>query len=329
MNSKGNILVITFVSLLSISLIISGYVYLQNQQFQKPKLETVNTDSSEASWKSYTNEKYNLSLKYDPKYSLDETYEPEASLPTYHLWFDNQTDKFNINIAALSNKEDAVIFSNLGNANLQKTIKYPSGEWKKYVSENGWEGSDPYSIYRLETQDFRYDLTCSNNEDSGINCEKILSTFQFLGSVPKNTELEALANKLDGLLKKGSFSQVANLITKIEVTCDSKRPYNPQVCNAVNDGVIKSGFSIGRYQSEGTTLSAEEYIKSLSSNFMTNKNLVYFGQITATPSGLVWLDKNNNNFVAFFVENKSGQWLLTSTIFGQATANIVNLEKFW
>ncbi|OGG07372.1 hypothetical protein A2872_03570 [Candidatus Gottesmanbacteria bacterium RIFCSPHIGHO2_01_FULL_42_12] len=62
---------------------------------------------------------------------------------------------------------------------------------------------------------------------------------------------------------------------------------------------------------------------------MTNKNLVYFGQITATPSGLVWLDKNNNNFVAFFVENKSGQWLLTSTIFGQATANIVNLEKFW
>jgi len=143
------------------------------------------------------------------------------------------------------------------------------------------------------------------------------------------SELETLAKTLDGLIKTATYSEIAELITQTEIVCNSQKPYNPPVCLGLADGKKTSGFSIGRYQSEGSTISKEAYIKDLSNYLRTNKNLSYLGQITATPSGLVWLDNTNNSFLAFFVNNNSGKWRLDLTLFGQATPDILNLEKFW
>ena len=71
MNKNGNILVVLFGAVALVSLSLAAYFYLQNQNLQKPKIETAILQpilspvvrDEKTSWKTYTNTKIGFSVQ--------------------------------------------------------------------------------------------------------------------------------------------------------------------------------------------------------------------------------------------------------------------------
>ena len=162
---------------------------------------------------------------------------------------------------------------------------------------------------------------------------QILSTFKFNQKVI-DPQLESVITQLKQLIANQNFTQIANLIQQTEITCDSQGPYyNPEFCKDIPDGGKKSGYSVGYYQSEGTTQDKDTFISGLRTFFMGNEHPSYLGAIISntpsSPSGLIWKNTSNNGFLSFFVIKTTTSWIINGTLIGDALPEILRLEKFW
>lgn len=100
------------------------------------------------------------------------------------------------------------------------------------------------------------------------------------------------------------------------VTCDPEG-MAVAICEGAAKGVVKEGFSIGYNQSEGTTLTRDNYLKTVSDYIKTNGPFSYQGSLVSGDKGVaVFLNPKKDHILVFPMKKNGETWEMNHLLVG-------------
>ena len=89
------------------------------------------------------------------------------------------------------------------------------------------------------------------------------------------------------------------------------------VCEGVSKGVIKEGYNIGHNQSEGSLVTKNDYITSVSGYVNTNGPFIYQGSLVSANKGVaVFLNAKKDQLLVFPLKRTDSTWRMDTLLLG-------------
>lgn len=148
-------------------------------------------------------------------------------------------------------------------------------------------------------------------------------------------EFCVLLESVKSLVQAENFLTLVTYQNSMEVTCDDKARAaeglptyrSDNLCKGIPEGDKTKGYYIGYNQSEGSTMTAQEYAMSLKTYFTKNKPFNYVGSVIKDGKGyIVYTNTNNNYLFALPVKKYGSDWKLESVTLGVVSTDFTSLD---
>lgn len=157
-------------------------------------------------------------------------------------------------------------------------------------------------------------------------------------TIPCNTNDKSFCSFLETIkqiVKSENFQTLVNYQKSNEITCDDKARaaqglptyHSPSLCKDIPEGGKTKGYSIGYNQSEGSTMTAQEYVETLKSYFAKNKPFKYIGNIVIEDKGYIVYANANEQFLFALPTKKYGSdWKIERPVLGVVSTDFTTLN---
>lgn len=144
-----------------------------------------------------------------------------------------------------------------------------------------------------------------------------------------------LLESVKSLVQAENFSTLVTYQNPMEVTCDDKARAaqglltfrSDNLCKGISEGDKTKGYYIGYNQSEGSTMTAQEYANTLKTYFAKNKPFNYVGNIIKDGKAyIVYTNANSNYLFALPVKKYSSDWKLEGVTLGVVSTDFTSLD---
>lgn len=135
--------------------------------------------------------------------------------------------------------------------------------------------------------------------------------------------------KIKTLTTSNNFSSLIELQSTDEIECDPNADYIFSICEGVSKEEIKTGYWLGRNQSEGSILPKNEYTNEIKTYFNEYSPFKFVGEKQTDDKALIVFKgkpvQGRDTMIAFQAKNENG-WKISAIVYGPLTEEYEKLD---
>ncbi|GEM_PF-2990518 len=144
------------------------------------------------------------------------------------------------------------------------------------------------------------------------------------------TNYSSFLDKIKTLTTASSYNSLIEMQSTDEIECDPGADYIFSICEGASKGEIKTGYWLGRNQSEGSILPKTEYVNEIKNLFDLYAPFTIVGEKESGNRALIVFRgkpvQGTDTMIAFQAKDKDG-WKISTIIYGPLTQEYEKLDN--